>query len=116
MEVVLIGGPEEKEISADVLRRSGVPVRDWTGELSLAELVSFLNHERVKTLVSSDSGPVHIAWMLGKPVVALYAENCPGSNPLRWGPLDKKSEVIFKPIDAIGAEEVWEAVKKVLRR
>ncbi|MGH7198657.1 MAG: glycosyltransferase family 9 protein [Candidatus Omnitrophota bacterium] len=114
LRVVLIGGPEEAEISSRVARSSGAV--NWAGRLSLPELTAFLGNPRVRCLVSSDSGPAHIAWIQGTPVVALYAKNEPGSDPSRWGPRDPASEVIYKNIGEIAPEEVHQAVKKVMQK
>ena len=111
--VILIGGEEEKSASGQIRRRaSGGRITDWTGLLSLQELAALFNHHLVKALVSSDSGPVHIAWMSGTPVVALYAKNVTGCNPVRWGPRGPGNEVIFKPLSEITCEEVWSAVQR----
>ena len=115
LKVILIGGAEEAVHSERVASGMRTPVTDWTGRLSLKELTAFLKHPRVKTLVSSDSGPVHIAWMSGKPVVALYAKNQRGSNPMRWGPRDGKSQVIYKPMAEISSDEVYGRIVYLLR-
>ncbi len=111
---VLIGGSEETAISREVVRRCEEPVTDWTGVLSLKELAAFLGLSRVKTLVSCDSGPVHVAWIQGKPVVALFAKNIRGSDPLRWGPRSPGSIAIHKNIQDITADEVYAALCGVL--
>lgn len=111
---VLIGGSEEEAISREVTRECQEPVVDWTGALSLRELAAFLGSERVRTLVSSDSGPVHVAWIQQKPVVALFAKNAPGSDPLRWGPRSAGSVAIHKNIQDISADEVYSALMGVL--
>jgi len=113
--VVLVGGKEEIGFSKELIKKTHAQVTDWTGQLSLGELAAFLSHARVQTLISSDSGPVHIAWMLGKPVVVFFAKNTAGSHPDRWGPKSPKSEVIYKPINEITVEEVLECLAKVLR-
>lgn len=105
-KVVLIGGEAERILSEEIRQGARLPIVDFTGQLTLKQLSAFLAHERVKALVSCDSGPVHIAWMHGKPVVALYAQNVPGSNPVRWGPRDDKSRVICKPMGDISVSEV----------
>ncbi len=114
--IVLIGGSEEEAQSRELFSRLSEGARDWTGALSPKELSALLHAPRVKTLVSVDSGPVHIAWLHGKPVVALYAKNTPGSNPMRWGPQSDRSVAIYKNIDDISAEEVGSAVEGVLAR
>jgi ADP-heptose:LPS heptosyltransferase len=112
--VILIGGEPEKELSRQIGRMTKQSPIDWTGELSLKDLSAFLSHPKVKCLVSCDSGPVHVAWMHGKPVVALYAQNAAGSNPARWGPLDGKSQVIYKQMMDISVSEVCLAVDRIL--
>jgi ADP-heptose:LPS heptosyltransferase len=116
IKTVLIGGPEEKETSKKVSALTRSKTVDWTGELSLRELSALFGHSNVKLLVSSDSGPVHVAWIAGTPAVAMYAKNTSGSDPRRWGPKDRLSETIFKPMEDIGVEEVYGAAKKVLSR
>lgn len=111
---VLIGGSEETAASERVARRSDGAALDWTGSLSLAELAAFFHDRRVRALVSSDSGPVHVAWMSGTPVVALYAKDLPGSDPVRWGPRDGRSRTFHRPMNEIGPEEVCAALGKVL--
>lgn len=113
-ELILIGGLEEVPISQAISKKLPEPALDCTGCLSLEELVAFFKHPRVKTLISSDSGPVHVAWMSGKPVLSFYAKNVAGSDPARWAPRDNKSEVIFKPMSDISVEEVWERVQRLL--
>ncbi len=114
--IILIGGSEEEAQSRDLFSRLPDGARDWTGALNLKELSALLHAPRVKTLLSVDSGPVHIAWLHGKPVVALYAKNTPGSSPMRWGPKNTGSITIYKNIDEIAAEEVVAAVEAVLTR
>jgi heptosyltransferase-2 len=113
--IVLIGGGEVHEAAQRIASSCGAAV-NWAGALSLAELTAFLGNARVKLLISSDSGPVHIAWIRGTPVVALYAKNDPGSNPVRWGPRDALSEAIHKPIDQITPAEVFKAAVDVLQK
>ncbi|MBI3252162.1 MAG: glycosyltransferase family 9 protein [Candidatus Omnitrophica bacterium] len=113
---LLIGGEEERRVSAEVADYSPEPVLDWTGRLTLPELAAFFKNSRVKALVSSDSGPVHLAWMSGVPVVALYAKNAAGSNPARWGPRGVASRAIYKPIFEIDPEEVFACLREVLAR
>lgn len=112
--VVLIGGPEEKEAAARVAAASGAAPADWTGAFSLAGLAAFFAEPRVKALLSADSGPVHVAWVSGVPVAALYARDVEGSDPVRWGPRDKKSAVIHKTMAEISADEAYAALMRVL--
>ena len=115
LKVLLIGGLEEAESSKRVMDKMKTKVSNWTGVLNLKELSALFHHPKVKLALSVDSGPAHIAWIAGTPTVILYAKNTTGSDPRRWGPRDKKSEVIFKPMSEITVEEVYEAARKVLQ-
>ncbi len=116
LALALVGGAEERQVSKEIRAKTNARVVDLTGGLSLSELTAFLGHERVRLLVSSDSGPVHIAWISGTPVVAMYAKDVSGSDPARWGPRDGKSEIIHKPMAEISVPDVFEAVKRILQR
>lgn len=113
--VLLIGGPEEAFYTGRIRQAVGPTVVDWAGTLTLKQLAALLGHERVKTLVSSDSGPMHIAWMQGKPVVAFFAKNTKGSDPDRWGPRNQKSEIVYKEMNELTVDEVLESLERVLK-
>ena len=114
VKVVLVGGREERPQGEQIFRRALLSVVDAIGVFNLNELTAFLGRPEVKALVTADSGPAHIAWMQGTPVVVFFAKDVPGSNPVRWGPRDGKSEVIEKPMSEISADEAFAAVEKVL--
>jgi len=71
--VLLIGGPGEHEQGlADALREGLLPpVRDFVGRTSLRQLAALLG--QVDALLAPDTGPLHIAQAMKKPVVGLYA-------------------------------------------
>ena len=114
--VLLVGGSEEEAQSRELFSCLPEGAADWTGALNLKELSALLHAPRLNTVLSVDSGPVHIAWLHGKPVVALYAKNTQGSNPTRWGPKSAGSVVIYKNIPDISSEEVASALDAVLAR
>src|SRR3989338_329418 len=113
LPVVLIGGPEEKDISQK-LPTAGVAA-DWTGDLTLSELAAFFAGGRCAALVSCDSGPVRGAGMSGTPCAALYAAGVEGCDPARWGPLDGKSVTIHEEMDRITPARVLEAVRTIVK-
>ena len=82
MRVILAGGPSELErrMGAQIERRGGVPLVNQIGKDTLPQLLALL--ARATVLVSPDSGPAHMATMVGTPVVGLYA----ATNPARSGP------------------------------
>ena len=82
MRVILAGGPGESErlMGAAIEQGCRVPLGNQIGKDTLPELLGLLARARV--LVSPDSGPVHMATMVGTPVIGLYA----ATNPARSGP------------------------------
>jgi heptosyltransferase-1 len=59
---------------------------------SMAELVALMR--RVSLMVAGDTGPLHLAAALGRPVVGLYGPTDPGRTGPYGGPHCARSEVI----------------------
>lgn len=115
IRLLLIGGEAERAQMAgwpaDAGPREG-RVIDAVGRLSLPELAACL--QRVRVLVTNDSGPMHVAAAVGTPVVALFGTGDPGSHPRRWGPWGSGHTVIHKPLEQITVDEVLGAVRRYL--
>ena len=89
-------------------------VVDLVGPLSLPQLAALLQQARL--LVSSDSGPVHMAAAVGTRTVVLFGERHPGTGPRRWGPWGVGHQVLAAPtLEAISVEEAFTAVQQALR-
>ena len=88
MKVIITGGPSEleKEYGEAISDRTGA--FNLVGKTTLKQLCALLG--RATTLVSPDSGPVHMANAMGTPVVGLYAT----SNPNRTGPYFNRDCVV----------------------
>lgn len=73
LTAVLIGGAGAAERAlADELRQGlRAPVLDMVGKTGLRQLAALLG--QVDALLAPDTGPLHIAQAMGKPVVGLYA-------------------------------------------
>ncbi len=82
MRVILCGGPStlEVETGAAIEKAATTQLVNQIGRDTLPELLALLG--RATVLVSPDSGPAHMATMVGTPVVGLYA----ATNPARSGP------------------------------
>ncbi|HEX4388207.1 MAG TPA: glycosyltransferase family 9 protein [Steroidobacteraceae bacterium] len=82
MRVILAGGPSELErrTGQEIEQHAGVPLLNQIGKDTLPELLALIARARV--LVTPDSGPAHMATMVGTPVLGLYA----ATNPARSGP------------------------------
>lgn len=82
LRVVLVGGPSatERTMTDRILSLCRSAPVDHVGRDTLPGLLAAL--ERAAVLVTPDSGPAHMATMVGLPVVGLYA----ATNPARSGP------------------------------
>lgn len=82
MRVVIAGSPApaEKTMAQEILRHAREPLVDMVGKDTLPQLLGLLS--RAQVLLTPDSGPAHMATMVGTPVIGLYA----ATNPERSGP------------------------------
>jgi heptosyltransferase I len=73
MRVLLVGGRSalEKRMGADIAKEAEAPLDNLIGKDTLPDLLATL--ARATVLVSPDSGPAHMATMVGLPVIGLYA-------------------------------------------
>lgn len=86
-DIVIIGSKEEMGEAEKLSTCLGA--KDLTGKLSLRNLASFLKYN-CGLFIGLDSGPMHLASMLGLPVVGLFKI----SDSKRWGPFNTKSLVL----------------------
>ena len=70
---VLLGGPaaREREVANALVSSAQAPVIDLVGRTNIPQLIATL--ARCRLLLAPDTGAVHIANALGRPVVGLYA-------------------------------------------
>ncbi len=132
--VCVFGGPDEKELAAEVLRY--IPeafrdrVQDLSGRCSLSELAACIS--LLDCYLSNDSGPMHLAWCQRVPLVALFG---PTVRSLGFFPRGERTTVLEKYLDCrpcglhggkhckeehhacmreLTVSEVWEAVAAYL--
>jgi heptosyltransferase-2 len=77
--VWLIGSKNDREAAAEIERQSVGVCRNLCGETTLAEAIDLLASAAL--VVSNDSGLMHVAAALGKPLVALYGSSSPAYTP-----------------------------------
>jgi len=84
MQVILCGGPSASEVSLAQLITDATTgeLINLTGKDTLQQLIALI--DACDVVLSPDSGPLHLANALGKPVIGLYA--CTWSR--RSGPFD----------------------------
>lgn len=67
--VLVVGGPEDKERGESLSRVSGV--HDFTGKLSPVQSAILLS--RCFVTISNDTGPMHLSYAAGTPVIGLFS-------------------------------------------
>ena len=87
LAVVLTGMGSEAPIAHRVAALTSKGVIDVAGRTSLAELIALV--DGAAAVLMHDSGPMHLASALGKPMVAIYGP----TSPLRTGPYRREDAV-----------------------
>ncbi|MBK7644300.1 MAG: glycosyltransferase family 9 protein [Planctomycetes bacterium] len=93
LSVHLSGGPGDRAAAADIARAAGVPVVSHAGEFTLRETAGLL--AAAELVVSGDTGPLHMAVALARPVVALFG----AADPRRTAPFGQPHSVVRNPVD-----------------
>ncbi|HEV2391257.1 MAG TPA: glycosyltransferase family 9 protein [Verrucomicrobiae bacterium] len=124
----VLGGPEDMPLGELLSSASPQRCLDLTGRLSLGEMVEWIR--RGELIVTNDTGPMHVAAALQRPVVALFGP----TEPRRTGPYGQLDHVLqlrlscvpcmksrchyFKPFEclrALSPEAVLKAVEMRLQ-
>ena len=127
---VVVGAPGEREISERMRRMRGGRMIDLIGRTSLKTLAAVI--EGAECVVTGDTGPMHLAAALGRPLVAMFGP----TNADLTGPYDGRSIVLMDRADCarcgqrtctwqggkheliclrnISVEDVVEAVRRLL--
>jgi lipopolysaccharide heptosyltransferase II len=124
--VIFIGGKEDRELVSSVMDMMNEKALSAAGVFSIAESAALL--AQCACLVSSDTGPLHLATAVQTPVVGLFGSTDPG----RTGPLGEGHQVLVQELscvpceekhcpfgtracmDAITVDDVFEAVRKAI--
>jgi heptosyltransferase-2 len=93
LESVVVIGPGEEEAAREVRRAAGWEIPVVGAELDIAGLAGVL--ARLSALVCNDSGPMHLAAVVGTPGVALFGP----TDPARTGPLGDGHVVLRRDLD-----------------
>ncbi len=94
-QAVLVGGPGEHAVIAEILRHARTHILTLTEPLSLPRLAALAQLSRV--LLCHDSGPMHVAAAVGTPVVALYGSQ----NATLFRPVGDRHTLLQPPIPCV---------------
>lgn len=88
--VIVNTGPSEESLAREVVRASGRTA--LIAECNVSQLISLTR--RVTLTIAGDTGPLHLACALGKPVVGIFGP----TDPARNGPYGSESRVLRSPL------------------
>jgi ADP-heptose:LPS heptosyltransferase len=91
IKIMLVGMDTEIQAISEIAQTSGRKCGVATN-LSIGQLAALM--DRSEMFIGNDSGPMHIASALGKPVVAFFGP----SDPKIWAPWNNKGKVINAPV------------------
>lgn len=102
--ILVLGGPAERALGAEIAAGIGVRAGSAAGELTLRETAALL--EQCSILVTNDSGPLHLGAAMGIPIVEISCHPADGDpalehSPLRFGPWGV-AHAILQPSTALG--------------
>ena len=87
-EVWLVGGAQDAAIGDAIAQAAGSDCINLCGRSTLAEAIDLLSCAAL--IVSNDSGLMHIAAALGKPLTAIYGSSSPAFTP----PLSARAQIV----------------------
>ncbi len=112
-KLVFVGAKEDIPRSEQLGR--DLSLINLTGQTSLLELAGLLKRSRL--LVSNDSGPMHLAAVMGIATISLFRSSPAAISSRRWGPVGDFNRIIESDnIGDIQVSEVYDAVKKNIER
>lgn len=92
-QILVIGTSTERSIGEQVISRCTGPVWNATGETTLRQALQLLAVSRI--LLSNDSGLMHVAAGMQKPVVAIFG----ATDPARTAPSGSRIRLLYHPAD-----------------
>ena len=87
-DVIFTGGQEDSEAIEDIISNMKAKAVNFAGKTDLKTLAAL--YEKASTVVSTDTGPMHLAAAIGTPVVALFGPTA----PWRTGPFGLSHKII----------------------
>lgn len=124
-QVWIFGSSKDQQVSEQIKNIAGNSVTNLAGRTELVDVVDLL--ALCKLTVCNDSGLMHVAAAVSRPLVAIYGSSTPDYTP----PLSTKAEVFCLRLDCspcfkrecphghldclnnIGANDIYKAIKRV---
>lgn len=91
----ILGGEEDRSLGAAIAQAAPHRCLDLTGQLSLPEMLEWIRLSEL--MVTNDTGPMHAAAAMGKPLLALFGP----TNPHRTGPYGQWQNVLHAKLPCV---------------
>jgi heptosyltransferase-2 len=128
--IVLLGSPKDRPVCAEITAAAGevAALRNLAGETTLDEAIALI--AAASAMVSNDSGLLHVASALNRPVVAIYGP----TDPLHAPPFSDVARSLYLGLDCapcrqrecplghhdcmekLSPEMVWQPLRPMLTR
>jgi lipopolysaccharide heptosyltransferase II len=95
LRFAILGSGDDQPLGEAISRAAAGRCLDLTGKLSLPEMVAWIRWCEV--MVTNDTGPMHVAAGLGKPVAALFGP----TDPRRTGPYGQLENVLRLQLECV---------------
>jgi len=124
-QVWIFGSNKDQEVTDQIKNIGGATVSNLAGRTGLVDVVDLL--ALCKLTVCNDSGLMHVAASVGRPLVAIYGSSTPDYTP----PLTNKAEVVYLRLECspcfkrecplghlnclrdISGEDVYDAIQRI---
>ncbi len=124
-QIIYTGSGGDSAFIEGIISRMRYPAVNAAGRTSLKELACLI--KRAQIMITTDSGPMHLAAIVGTPIVAIFGPTA----PWRTGPYTNRSQIVRKQVSCspcykrscasmlcmneIGVDEVMEAAGLFMR-
>ncbi len=96
LDVVFVLGPEDRDLERRLSENLDFKFSLYFS-ISLERLIALIS--RASFMISNDSGPMHIADSLNKPLITIFGRNQAGLSYKRWGPMGENAKVVYEDPD-----------------
>ena len=108
--LVLIGGPDDREVAETIVEKSEASIINTCGQLSIHQSASII--QQAQQVITHDTGMMHIAAAFQKPILSIWGNTIPAFGMYPYYPKDMDRNISFeaedlacRPCSKIGFEE-----------
>lgn len=105
-KVILVGDKNDKPTTKYITDRVKKNVVDLVGEASIPQTVAIM--KKCRMVICNDTGPLHMATASNDKIIALFGP----TDPKRFGPLSKKSKILYKPSKCCPCNDIFGSFDK----